>query len=64
MAKYLTLPGTDGFERIRPGTMELLEELIDMLPSSTEQQSSSDNLNPEKTEETKPGSRGIPLERR
>jgi len=51
MAKYLTLPGTDGFERIRPGTMQLLEKLIDMLPSSTEQQSSAENLNPEKTEE-------------
>ena len=51
MAKYVTKPGPDGFERIRPGTMELLEKLIDMHTSSTEQESSSENSTSEKTPE-------------
>ena len=51
MAKYVTMPGTDGFERRRPGTMELLEKLIDMVPLSTEQESSSESSNPEETPE-------------
>ena len=51
MAKFLILPGSDGFEQMRPETVQLLQKLFDSTRSSTHQQSGLKNSTQTETSE-------------